>query len=133
MRNSEKVFDASYMEKGRIGDPCVYCGQPSDTYDHVPPLHYVERMRQTDVDKSNLRKYPACRECNSIIGGQIINTLEERRKHVRAHLKKKYASYLRMPYWDEEELAELSKELADHIRRSDRFSKFIKARVAFRR
>jgi|APFre7841882654_1041346.scaffolds.fasta_scaffold65178_3 hypothetical protein len=131
-RQSETIFDHLYMETGRIGDPCVYCGQPSDSHDHVPPLHYVMRVKQADADAIRLRKHPACRECNSILGGAIILTLQERRKHVKAHLRKKYKSYLRMPFWDEDELSQMEPRFAEQIRRSARYSEFIKARIAFR-
>lgn len=126
------MFDASYTELGRIGDPCVYCGQPSDTYDHVPPLHYVERMSQTDVAYANLRKYPACRECNSSLSGNLLETLKERRQYTKAKLRKRYRSYLNMPNWDEEELADMGDTLADEIRRANDYAHFVRQRLAWR-
>lgn len=130
-KNRAKVFDHLYMEQGRMGDPCTYCGQPSDTYDHVPPLHLVERMSEREKINNILKKFPACRECNSCLGGLILNTLKERRRRVKQYLRKKYYKFLKMPKWDEDELQELEPKMAEDIRRASRFAEFIKQRVGF--
>ena len=130
-RHSSLRFDASYKEIGRIGDPCAYCGTESTVYDHVPPLHYVARMAENDINTSNLRKIPACSECNSALNGLILTTINDRRKRIKEYLRKKYRSFLKMPKWDEEELAELEPNFADEIRRASRYAEFIKKRVGF--
>jgi len=132
-RLSEAVYDHSYRFSGKIGDPCVYCGQPSDTYDHVPPLHFVQRTSELDLTDRDLVKYPACKECNSFLTGLLLMTILDRRKHVKGKLRKRYKSFLKMPVWDQEELDELEPRFADDIKRASRYAEFIKARVAFRR
>lgn len=59
-------------------------------------------------------------------------TLRERREYIRQHLRRKYSSYLKMPKWDEDELAELSEKMAEEIRRSASFSEYVKKRVSYR-
>lgn len=55
-------------------ESCVYCGEPADTRDHVPPLC---------ISPNNRKTYPACRRCNcSILGNRAIPTLEERQRYV---------------------------------------------------
>jgi hypothetical protein len=130
-RSNAVRFDASYQEIGRIGDPCAYCGVESDVYDHVPPLHYVSRLAENDLNGSNLRKIPACTECNTALNGLILITLKDRRKRIKEYLRKKYRSFLAMPKWDEDELAELEPKFADEIRRASRYAEFIKTRVGF--
>lgn len=46
-------------------DPCVYCGRPSDTIDHINPVS-ISRSSQWD----NLA--PACRSCNSAKGTRSL-------------------------------------------------------------
>ena len=52
------AYDPSYEPKGRLGDPCIYCGVVSDTMDHVPPLAFVKSCALTELDPGNLYKYP---------------------------------------------------------------------------
>ena len=41
-----------------IGEPCVWCGQPADTGEHVPPLSSMpEGKWEGDI-------LPACKKCN---------------------------------------------------------------------
>ena len=121
-------LDAVYDRVGSLDDPCVYCGAPSTSYDHVPPLHYAERVID---DCQSFRKYPACVECNTALNGLVLLTLKERRKRVKEYLRKKYRSFLSMPAWSEDELAELEPKFADEIRRASRFAELIKSRVSF--
>jgi hypothetical protein len=121
-------LDVLYDRMGSLDDPCVYCGQPSTGYDHVPPLHYAERVQD---DITVFRKYPACRECNSALTGQLFLTLKARRKAVKDYIRKKYRSFLSMPAWSEEELAELDSRFAEEVRRASRFAEHIKRRVSF--
>lgn len=130
-KQDEAIYDGIYTETGKIGDPCVYCGQPSDCYDHVPPLHYIARLSQADIHGYKLKKHPACVECNSYLTGLVLLTKKERRLRVKEKLRSKYKSYLKMPFWDEEELEELDPYFADGIRRATKFATFIRQRLAY--
>lgn len=125
------INDFLYDKRGRIGDPCTYCGIVSDAYDHVPPLHYVSRLSSQEKHNIQLRKVPACHECNSALSGNIDQSLVVRRKFVRNYLRKKYKKFLNMPKWDEDDLSELADKLADHVRGASRHAEYIKSRLSF--
>ncbi len=59
---------------------------------------------------------PACRECNSLLRHTDIGSLEGRKAHVSQCLAKKYAKYLAMPEWTEEEISECGLALQAQIR-----------------
>lgn len=128
-RADKRLVECQYERAGTLADPCVYCGAPASTFDHVPPLHYV--ARNPDIE-DKLLKHPSCAECNAVLTGSVILTLRERREYIRQHLRRKYSSYLKMPKWDEDELAELSEKMAEEIRRSASFSEYVKKRVSYR-
>lgn len=129
-----RKFDAHYREIGDVGvDPCIYCGVISDSYDHIPPLVAIEKLSLIEIDGDDLKKYPACRECNSWLGDRLITTLKERREEVRRRLKNKYRHFVQMPDWSEDELGELSTKLSDDVQRHVRFSRWVKARLSWTR
>lgn len=133
LRQKRERLDCRYREIGEIGDPCLYCGVPSDTWDHVPALIAAEHMKDLEIDIGDLRKFPACNQCNSFLGSVRIDSVPERRSIVLKVLRRKYAKHLAMPDWSEEELAELSDEFADDVRRHSRFASFIRQRTAWAR
>jgi hypothetical protein len=103
----------------------------SSGWDHVPPLHFVSRLSYEARRHYWLRLLPACRECNSWLGGIIKTTAADRRIHVRRHLRKKYARLLSIPEWDEVELNHLSEKLQHDIRSKLRAAAFIRQRIGF--
>lgn len=125
------VFEHRYTPIGQIGDPCAYCGEMSESMDHIPPLSSCLSLADDYIphDPSHFVKVPSCTECNSHLGASLHLTITERRKSVREFLKRKYAKLLRMPLWDEDELAELSPEFAKHIRACSQQSERAKRRV----
>jgi|GEM_PF-3254422 len=130
-RSSFKVFDNHYNNFGRIGDPCYCCGVVSDCFDHVPPLHYVSRLPEDEINQYKLRKYPICNECNSILNGLIIIDKKNRIKFVIDKLKKKYKKFLSMPDWSIEELEELEPKMREHVQAHAKFCLYIRNRIAF--
>ncbi len=63
-------FQLSYMQAmvaGSDRDPCVYCGAPGVTADHIEP-----RSKGGPNDVQNLA--PACRKCNGTKGSQSLLT-----------------------------------------------------------
>lgn len=129
-----KIYDASYMNRGIPGDPCAYCGQVSDTMDHIPPLSMVASMSATGQEcQGPFIKVPACRECNTYLTTLIILTVKGRRKYIKDRLRKKYQHFLRIPNWDEEELEEMSPKFADEIRASVKFANAVRMRLAWMR
>jgi hypothetical protein len=97
--------------------------------DHVPALSVLSNLREAEIDVSYLRKYPACRECNSILGACPILSIPERRDIVRERLRKKYRKLLQVPRWDEEELSELDPHFAQYVRASVAAAEIAKRRT----
>jgi hypothetical protein len=128
-----KTYDASYEPKGLVGDPCVYCGVVSDTMDHVPPLHYVQRMCELGEDVDRRVKYPACHDCNTMLGGVLDFTVTGRRAIVKEKIRRRYAKFLRIPGWDEDELDTLSPEMRRDVIAHLKYRDWIMARLGWMR
>lgn len=105
-----RQLDFLYENIGQLSDPCTYCGMDASGWDHIPPLHFISRIDVKDI-KHKLRKVPCCKECNCIIGGILLFTIQERRSYVKRHLKIKYRSILKIPKWNNCELSELGYSL----------------------
>lgn len=54
---------------------------------------------------------PCCRECNVGLGAKTLWTVRERKEYIKRWLEKRYASYLRIPGWEEDELNEMGHSL----------------------
>lgn len=129
-----KIYDCIYREVGARGDACTYCGQISDTYDHIPPICMAGRGASCGVeDAGPFIKVPACLECNSTLGSSGLLSIEKRRAYIKGRLRKKYKHFLRIPNWDEDELGELSPEFARDVRASVKFANAVRMRLAWRR
>lgn len=112
--------------------PCYYCGLPADTVDHIPPKTIRERLR--DIGMEN--RYPchevqACHECNSALGGRPIFTLPERKRFVKAWLRRRYARVLATPPWTDSELKEIGYTLRTMILSRALMAEIIRARIAW--
>lgn len=132
-RKTFMMDDCAYDIMGREGDPCVYCGQESSGHDHVPPLAYISKLDEDSKNHLNLRKFPACQECNSILSDILLKDIPSRRSYVHEKLRRKYASCLRMPAWQDDELEELGRNLQDDIRSRSAFASHLRERLSFHR
>jgi len=85
---------------------------PADTMDHVIPRTH---LYGTD---SYAREYviPACKECNSLLGNRYFETIGERASYLLAKYESRYAKYLRIPDWSEEEMESVGRSLKSKIR-----------------
>lgn len=116
---------------------CVYCGVFADSEDHVVPRHLLERAGELSVDLSKVMRMqrwvvPACRECNTMIGGRLYPTLAERRAAAHAGIRRKYASYLRVPDWSDEELDEMGPTAQREIVAAMAVRDWVRKRLAWR-
>ena len=121
-----------YIPQGQVGDPCAYCGLPSNTMDHVPPIHYFTRLSDLGItpDQDPVL-LPACHECNAVLGGALAFTVVARRQKVRDRLRRKYRAQLQMPEWDAEDLDEMAPEMARDILAHLKFRENVLARLAW--
>ena len=97
--------------------PCVYCGMPADSVDHVPPRYMRAQLSQLELKAMTVIEVPACRECNCALGARPLLTVGHRRAWIKEWLKKRYRTYLNIPNWTEEELAEFGIGLRGKVRR----------------
>lgn len=94
-------------------EPCVYCGLPASSRDHVFP----QSMENSCLDAVNggsfkaHRTVPACNECNCLLGGRVFRTFSERKQCLKDLLRRRYAKYLAAPDWSDRELSQLGYSL----------------------
>lgn len=126
------LSDFSASESGRAYlTPCIYCGMPCDSTDHIPPRHLRDQLVGLDLVALGEKEVPACRECNSALGRRPLITVLERRGYVKNFLRRKYASYLRIPNWTEEELETFGHDLQGMIRRNLALRDEVRKRLAW--
>lgn len=68
---------------------CVYCGARADSVDHVPPLSLAIDLQPEYLITLNPSLFPACRNCNSVLGNSSELKLVDRRDIVAGYLSKK--------------------------------------------
>jgi len=103
--------------------PCYYCGVPADTIDHVIPRHILESLAtlaDPEVSayynrKHKVKTFPACRECNSLIGAKYFGTLAERKDYLKERLRRHYRNVLGTGEWSDRDLGELEYNLQGYI------------------
>lgn len=132
----EAVERASHAATDKDCVPCTYCGVVAQSVDHTVPRWLLRRAEGADINLSRLFllqrwTVPSCIECNSSLGNRIFRTLGERRKFAHAHIRRKYASYLRIPNWTNEELAAVAPSMAQSISDALRVRDWVRKRLAW--
>ena len=92
----------SWMREQQI---CFYCGEYGREKEHVIP-------RRVSLPTWTVL---SCRECNSLAGGDALTSVLEKLQAIRAKRAKRYAKLLKMPKWDEDELADITGRLRKTI------------------
>ena len=103
--------------------PCYYCGLPADTIDHVIPRHILESVAILGDPavtayynrKHRIKTVPACRECNSLIGGKYFPTLAERKAYAKTQLRRHHRETLATGSWSDAELVDLEYALQTYV------------------
>lgn len=115
--------------------PCAYCGLPAESVDHVIPrsLRYMltELGGWRDRWGRVADTVPCCRECNSVAGALVFNTMAEKRKYIHERLRIRYADLLRTPQWDEDELDALGPSLRGYVNASKDAANIVRQRLAW--
>ena len=133
-RTREKIYDVHYRATGYRGDPCTYCGQVSDTLDHIPPLYIAHMLSEAGQQGDGpFIKVPSCRECNSALTSVRKYSVVDRRAYVRDFLRRKYRKFLKIPHWDDDELSELDPSFAREVAASVRMAEHVRARLRWMR
>jgi len=113
-------------------DPCYYCGLPASTVDHVPPKVMRQRIEELGLKaRYEYHEVKACHECNSALGARAILTLPERKRFMKAWLRRRYRRLLRIPAWSDSEIAQLGYTLRTSVLSHILASEVIKARIGW--
>ena len=139
-KNARKAVESRYnslyanapAERSEFGWPlCVYCGDPADTIDHVPPLSRVEDYRALGVVERYLR-VKACRPCNLVLGAtlqhDVFERIDEAKQIFRKRLGKRDTGYV----WAEDDLVALGPNLRSHVGSAMRKTQSLIRRIDYR-
>lgn len=99
---------------------CFYCGDPSDTLDHFPPIsRYHDYLGIYDSHPAVV--VPSCIECNLLLVDSLQGDIYERFDEAKVRLTKRLAKYLKYSsVWDNDSLADAEftgsfRKFADNI------------------
>lgn len=96
---------------------CVYCGDPADQIDHVPPLSRVEGYRALQPAREYYLRVKCCGACNRTLGDSLQLNISDRFERLKEKLSAKHkARAERGAFWTEEELRELGPSLSRSVR-----------------
>jgi len=113
------VLDVRYLivsgERGPFCNLCVYCGEPADTRDHVPPLSRVSDYESLGLRTEIYLKVPCCQECNTLAGNELQDSITERVEFIKGRIARKYLYRASLVEWDEDELDELGPVLRSKV------------------
>jgi hypothetical protein len=104
---------------------CIYCGDEWEVYDHVPPVAAY------CTNSSWAFKYPACKNCNAILGSNPIKDIRIRRWFILKRLFVKYNKIINIPNWTNPELHEIKGWVRGYIKSSCRKQKHLIKRIDF--
>lgn len=110
---------------------CFYCGCFGAEYDHCPPMSRVDDYRALNLPREEYIQVLACRECNSLLGSSLQNSLVDRLLDVRTLLKNRYSKELSMPKWSKREKMELGKNLRRAVQHTALLRKQLEIRLTY--
>lgn len=109
---------------------CLYCGAAADTVDHVPPVAVAYMANEVSAKRDTHWLVPACGECNSTLSTFAGRSLAERRHFLAEKYRRRYQSIIRMPRWDDDELAEMGPVMGKDISNKQALKHHIWARLS---
>lgn len=126
-QNEERLLRYEHFTPSDGDFTCFYCGVPSDSIDHQPPLSHIDTAHEDD----EVVTVPCCRECNVVIGPKYTPTLFERHRLLKLLLEKRYWKVLIMPEWNEDDIGKLGIGLREFMNQSARHKLAIEIRLAY--
>lgn len=102
---------------------CMYCGEPADNKEHVIPK---------SLSGENTPKVWSCLECNVLAGSNVFESIDEKTDYIHEKLAKRYAKYIEMPHWSDDEILQLKRNLRIGVQRAERIRQWILSRLAWR-
>lgn len=88
---------------------CAYCGDPSQSLDHVIPLSYETVERSRDIGP----KVYCCLSCNSVLRNLFFTTFDERCVYIRNRMERRAKAIL----WTDAEIKTLDHSLQRYVER----------------
>ena len=117
-------------KENTAAEPCVYCGFPADTIDHIPPQSMRAKLFELGLqDRWPYFEVSACHECNSLLGAIELLTVVERREYLKDKFIKRYKHILSTANFTEEELEEMSPMFRKNIESSMLIKRLIEQRL----
>lgn len=105
---------------------CTYCGDFFQCRDHVIPVAYSDIKRSKSDTKNTV---DCCHECNQIAYDYLAFSVREKATFLLTCYQSKYRDLLTTPYWDDEELEELSWSLQQHIKANENLRRLVEAKL----
>lgn len=128
-------MDFVFINKSMDIKKCVYCGDDADTKDHIIPItfYHTGNRKDTHTRHRGIREnlVDCCRQCNSIAGNTYFDNIDDKKEYIREKLIKKYKSLINIPYWEEDEILELSHLLQVEVRIKQLARKWILNRINY--
>lgn len=110
------LYRLAPSERSEFGWPiCVYCGDPADSIDHVPPLNRVDDYRALCVQQEAYLLIKFCKPCNTLLSDDLHNDIFERIDALKHRLKKKIKRDDYALQWSKEDIAALGKNLRSKV------------------
>jgi hypothetical protein len=106
---------------------------PATDIEHVTSLAFTRALSDIEsVLPERLSLVPSCRECNSIAADKVFFNVSSKRRYIHQRIKVRYKKLLRIPPWTDQDLSELSLELAQFVRHGLRLREIILSRLKWR-
>lgn len=115
------------MQDRLYGEPCAYCGEPSQAVDHIPPVIHRDMIPEADW-----YCVPVCYECNNGLGARFLLTFVERVEFIKVWLRQRHRSALETVDRTEKELKEYGPSLRRRLKRALRVKATVIARLQYR-
>ena len=109
---------------------CTYCGEPSDTKDHVTPVSEYQISRK-NVSYSRDKVIPCCKECNNVLGNINVFRISERANYLYHRYRDKYKRHINLPRWSKDEILSQSKNVQQSIYDAQQLKLIIFDRLEF--
>lgn len=101
-----KIYGCLYVRPDLFDTSrCFYCGEPSQSDDHVPALSVVDSIGTKLLIGTRLVIVPSCLECNSILGDAPLLDVEIRAAYVSGKLAERVSRLTVSSLGDDENIS----------------------------
>ncbi len=115
---------------------CIYCNNDFATdLDHTIPYSFYSLDYKGGRKKAShndpVPMVDSCKECNILLSNKLIPEINDRKKYLLNKYKSRYKKLLSTPYWDEDELEELDKDLRNKLIYDFKIKKWVEEKINF--